>query len=185
MDNMCLVGKEGDQRQLQEKDMLGEFQGDKLIKVDHAVGILKRSKAAKKVTYKDTCRKGRAQGKKDVVDATQGESLAQNFGNLILDDIGQGGSEVLVDMEEELRISKSFVELEEMESLNLGLLDVGFVGDKYTWTNNEIWKRLDRVLITSSWSNKEVVVKGMWTKHHNFLLVVRLNWMMPASGGGL
>ncbi|XP_074559236.1 uncharacterized protein LOC141815220 [Curcuma longa] len=40
-----------------------------------------------------------------------------------------------------------------------GLLDAGFVGDPYTWTNNRVWKRLDRVLLSPSWSGKNFGVK--------------------------
>ncbi|XP_073137009.1 uncharacterized protein [Henckelia pumila] len=32
-----------------------------------------------------------------------------------------------------------------------GLSDAGFVGSKFTWTNNSIWKHLDRVLLSSNW----------------------------------
>ncbi|XP_042415557.1 uncharacterized protein LOC122004792 [Zingiber officinale] len=34
-----------------------------------------------------------------------------------------------------------------------GLVDAGFVGDRYTWTNNRVWKRLDRVLLSPSWGS--------------------------------
>ncbi|XP_042450686.1 uncharacterized protein LOC122035343 [Zingiber officinale] len=40
-----------------------------------------------------------------------------------------------------------------------GLIDTGFVGDKFTWTNLRIWKRLDRVLISSSWNVKDYGVR--------------------------
>ncbi|XP_073121912.1 uncharacterized protein [Henckelia pumila] len=36
--------------------------------------------------------------------------------------------------------------------VDAGLIDAGYVGSKYTWTNRRIWKRLDRVLISSNWS---------------------------------
>ncbi|XP_016485954.1 uncharacterized protein LOC107806332 [Nicotiana tabacum] len=40
---------------------------------------------------------------------------------------------------------------------NCGMMDLGFVGPKYTWCNNwdprrRIWKRLDRVFINDDWS---------------------------------
>ncbi|XP_074574624.1 uncharacterized protein LOC141831085 [Curcuma longa] len=40
-----------------------------------------------------------------------------------------------------------------------GLLDAGFVGDTYTWTNNRVWKRLDRVILSPSWGAKDFGVK--------------------------
>ncbi|XP_073152283.1 uncharacterized protein [Henckelia pumila] len=33
-----------------------------------------------------------------------------------------------------------------------GLIDAGYVGPYFTWTNSRVWKRLDRVLISSAWS---------------------------------
>ncbi|XP_073152140.1 uncharacterized protein [Henckelia pumila] len=33
-----------------------------------------------------------------------------------------------------------------------GLIDAGYVGSKFTWTNKRVWKRLDRVLMPVSWS---------------------------------
>ncbi|KAG6488356.1 hypothetical protein ZIOFF_049599 [Zingiber officinale] len=40
-----------------------------------------------------------------------------------------------------------------------GLVDVGFVGDRYTWTNNRVWKRLDRVLLSPSWGSLDFTVR--------------------------
>ncbi|KAG6483859.1 hypothetical protein ZIOFF_060645 [Zingiber officinale] len=40
-----------------------------------------------------------------------------------------------------------------------GLSDLGFVGDRFTWTNKRIWKRLDRILISPSWNVKDLVIK--------------------------
>ncbi|KAG6466890.1 hypothetical protein ZIOFF_075312 [Zingiber officinale] len=40
-----------------------------------------------------------------------------------------------------------------------GLVDAGFVGDRYTWTNNRVWKRLDRVLLSSSWGSLDFTVR--------------------------
>ncbi|KAG6488350.1 hypothetical protein ZIOFF_049593 [Zingiber officinale] len=40
-----------------------------------------------------------------------------------------------------------------------GLVDAGFVGDRYTWTNNRVWKRLDRVLLSPSWSSLDFTVR--------------------------
>ncbi|KAG6495071.1 hypothetical protein ZIOFF_042862 [Zingiber officinale] len=44
-------------------------------------------------------------------------------------------------------------------SMMAGLLDAGFVGDKFTWTNSRVWKRLDRVLISPSWNDEEFLVR--------------------------
>ncbi|KAG6538552.1 hypothetical protein ZIOFF_003676 [Zingiber officinale] len=40
-----------------------------------------------------------------------------------------------------------------------GLVDAGFVGDRYTWTNNRVWKRLDRVLLSPSWGSLDFTVR--------------------------
>ncbi|XP_042426039.1 uncharacterized protein LOC122013892 [Zingiber officinale] len=97
-----------------------------------------------------------------------------------------------------------------------GLLDAGFVGDRFTWTNNKIWKQLDRIMVSPSWNAQNFSVRvehfsraasdhcplllsfpgftkpipcfrfqKMWIKHHNFLITVRLNWMLPYYGNGL
>ncbi|XP_073133306.1 uncharacterized protein [Henckelia pumila] len=36
---------------------------------------------------------------------------------------------------------------------NAGLSDAGFLGSRFTWTTMRIWKRLDRVLISSNWAD--------------------------------
>ncbi|KAG6534066.1 hypothetical protein ZIOFF_007947 [Zingiber officinale] len=36
-----------------------------------------------------------------------------------------------------------------------GLLDAGFVGDRFTWTNDKVWKRLDRVLVSTYWGDQK------------------------------
>ncbi|KZV50954.1 hypothetical protein F511_44900 [Dorcoceras hygrometricum] len=36
--------------------------------------------------------------------------------------------------------------------ISAGVCDAGYVGSKFTWTNGNVWKRLDRVLVTSNWS---------------------------------
>ncbi|KAG6536101.1 hypothetical protein ZIOFF_001145 [Zingiber officinale] len=40
-----------------------------------------------------------------------------------------------------------------------GLLDVGFVDDSFTWNNNKVWKRLDRVLLSPTWSANDFGVQ--------------------------
>ncbi|XP_073051334.1 uncharacterized protein [Primulina eburnea] len=37
--------------------------------------------------------------------------------------------------------------------LDSGLIDVGFEGSSFTWTNKTIWKRLDRVLLSVDWGD--------------------------------
>lgn len=37
--------------------------------------------------------------------------------------------------------------------LDCGLSDAGFEGEPFTWTNNRVWKRLDRVLLSSTWAD--------------------------------
>ncbi|KAG6534067.1 hypothetical protein ZIOFF_007948 [Zingiber officinale] len=41
-----------------------------------------------------------------------------------------------------------------------GLLDVGFVGDRFLWTNGKVWKRLDRVLVSTYWGDQKHMVEG-------------------------
>ncbi|KAG6492220.1 hypothetical protein ZIOFF_047171 [Zingiber officinale] len=98
----------------------------------------------------------------------------------------------------------------------VGLLDAGFVGDRFTWTNDKIWKWLDRILISLSWNAQNFLVRvehlgratsdhcsllisfphfsspvasfrfqKIWINHNNFLLAVRLNWMLPCFGSRL
>ncbi|XP_073133317.1 uncharacterized protein [Henckelia pumila] len=43
--------------------------------------------------------------------------------------------------------------------ISSGLVDAGFVGSRFTWTNTRIWKRLDHVLISSSWANYSNSIK--------------------------
>ncbi|KAL2247825.1 UNVERIFIED_CONTAM: hypothetical protein Sindi_2634800 [Sesamum indicum] len=33
-----------------------------------------------------------------------------------------------------------------------GLTDPGFEGEPFTWTNNRVWRRLDRVLYSKEWT---------------------------------
>ncbi|XP_073051331.1 uncharacterized protein [Primulina eburnea] len=37
--------------------------------------------------------------------------------------------------------------------LDSGLIDAGFEGSSFTWTNKTIWKRLDRVLVSVDWGD--------------------------------
>ncbi|KAL0300009.1 UNVERIFIED_CONTAM: hypothetical protein Scaly_3063100 [Sesamum calycinum] len=37
--------------------------------------------------------------------------------------------------------------------IDTGLMDAGFEGDPYTWTNKRVWKRLDRVLYSKEWTD--------------------------------
>lgn len=73
-----------------------------------------------------------------------------------------GDFNVIMNSEEKLggrphRAYKSFDFISTME--NCGLLDIDFVGPKFTWCNNRrsgkrIWKRLDRVLVNDQWAQK-------------------------------
>ncbi|KAL0287647.1 UNVERIFIED_CONTAM: hypothetical protein Sradi_7119400 [Sesamum radiatum] len=33
-----------------------------------------------------------------------------------------------------------------------GLIDAGFEGEPFTWTNKRVWRRLDRVLYSKEWA---------------------------------
>ncbi|KAG6489092.1 hypothetical protein ZIOFF_050350 [Zingiber officinale] len=47
-----------------------------------------------------------------------------------------------------------------------GLLDAGFVGDRFTWTNDKIWKWLDRILISPSQNAQNFLFKLRRLKGH-------------------
>ncbi|KAL0405700.1 UNVERIFIED_CONTAM: hypothetical protein Slati_3883900 [Sesamum latifolium] len=36
--------------------------------------------------------------------------------------------------------------------IDTGLIDAGFEGEAFTWTNKRIWKRLDRVVYSKEWA---------------------------------
>ncbi|KAG6513034.1 hypothetical protein ZIOFF_031180 [Zingiber officinale] len=69
-----------------------------------------------------------------------------------------------------------------------GLVDAGFVGDRYTWTNNRVWKRLDRVLLSSSWGNLDFTVRvehlSRAASDHCPLLVEFPGFQRPRAFGG-
>ncbi|XP_073015629.1 uncharacterized protein [Primulina eburnea] len=48
-----------------------------------------------------------------------------------------------------------FLPMEEFNTfiLDSGLIDAGFEGSSFTWTNKTIWKRLDRVLVSVDWGD--------------------------------
>ncbi|KAL0295209.1 UNVERIFIED_CONTAM: hypothetical protein Sangu_3203400 [Sesamum angustifolium] len=82
--------------------------------------------------------------------------------------------------------------------IDTGLVDAGFEGDPFTWTNKRVWKRLDRVLYSKEWLRPSTGVlhlprrlsdhhllfidaaqtekkrpssfrfQNMWLKHHKF-----------------
>ncbi|XP_073305752.1 uncharacterized protein [Primulina huaijiensis] len=85
--------------------------------------------------------------------------------------------------------------------IDSGMIDAGFEGSSFTWTNKTIWKRSIRVehlartvsdhcplLITAP-----VFARGpssfrfqrLWVRHHGFLQTVRLNWNLPCSLSGM
>ncbi|KAL0296083.1 UNVERIFIED_CONTAM: hypothetical protein Sradi_6660400 [Sesamum radiatum] len=58
------------------------------------------------------------------------------------------------------------------------LIEVGFEGDTYTWTNKIIWKRLDRVLYSKEWidtfnSTRVLHLPRRLSDHHPLLIIAK------------
>ncbi|XP_073153202.1 uncharacterized protein [Henckelia pumila] len=69
--------------------------------------------------------------------------------------------------------------------LESALVDAGFEGSSFTWTNKSIWKRLDRVFVSVDWGDHFNSIRSMSTRHPGFLQTIRLNWNMPCSLQGM
>ncbi|XP_073037148.1 uncharacterized protein [Primulina eburnea] len=73
--------------------------------------------------------------------------------------------------------------------LDSGLIDAGFEGSSFTWTNNTIWKRLDMVLVSVDWGDHFNSIRvehlARTVSDHCPLLTVRLNWNLPCSLSGM
>ncbi|XP_073057419.1 uncharacterized protein [Primulina eburnea] len=81
-----------------------------------------------------------------------------------------------------------FLPMEEFNHfiLDSGLVDAGFEGSSFTWTNKTIWKRLDRVFVPGLCSGpRSFRFQSMWLRHHGFLQTVRLNWNLPCHLNGM
>ncbi|KAI3466941.1 hypothetical protein Pfo_023604 [Paulownia fortunei] len=79
-----------------------------------------------------------------------------------------------------------------------GLIDAGYEGSSYTWTNHKVWKRLDRVLIWSDHSPLLISLETdtikapspfrffrMWSRHHTFWDTVKDSWRHPTENQGM
>lgn len=98
-----------------------------------------------------------------------------------------------------------------------GLIDAGYERSEFTWTNNRLWQRLDRVLYSQAWMDTFTNIRvqhisracsdhhallvsvslanvrrpssfwffNMWTKHHDFLNVVKNNSQYACEGKGM
>ncbi|KAL0297837.1 UNVERIFIED_CONTAM: hypothetical protein Scaly_3081700 [Sesamum calycinum] len=64
------------------------------------------------------------------------------------------------------------------------LMDAGFEGDPYTWTNKRVWKRLDRVFQNENRKPSSFRFQNMWLNHHSFFDTVRQEWN-PIEGYGM
>ncbi|KAL0402600.1 UNVERIFIED_CONTAM: hypothetical protein Slati_4289900 [Sesamum latifolium] len=68
-----------------------------------------------------------------------------------------------------------------------GLIDAGFEGEPFTWTNKRIWKRLDRVLYSKEWAetlnNTRVIhLPRRLSDHHPlFIHAVKMENKKPSS----
>ncbi|KAI3464221.1 hypothetical protein Pfo_020884 [Paulownia fortunei] len=61
-----------------------------------------------------------------------------------------------------------------------GLIDAGYEGSTFTWTNNKIWKRLDRILYSEDWLNLFHMTKvshlpRIWSDHSPLLISMSMN----------
>ncbi|WMV30180.1 hypothetical protein MTR67_023565 [Solanum verrucosum] len=71
-----------------------------------------------------------------------------------------------------------------------GLLDLGFNGQKYTWSNNRgitqrVWKRLDRALVTDTWLKKMPQTTITHLPSPKFLDIVRTCWERTVEGNNM
>ncbi|KAI3474488.1 hypothetical protein Pfo_029398 [Paulownia fortunei] len=70
--------------------------------------------------------------------------------------------------------------------LDCGLIDVGYEGSPYTWTNHRVWKRLDRMLYSENWLDlfqftKVTHLPRIWSNHSPLLISVSLQSSKPPS----
>ncbi|KAI3452724.1 hypothetical protein Pfo_009388 [Paulownia fortunei] len=66
------------------------------------------------------------------------------------------------------------------------LIDAGFEGSNYTWTNHRVWKRLDRVMYSEDWLNLFQTTKvshlpRIWSDHSPLLITVNTNMVKAPS----
>ncbi|KAI3473730.1 hypothetical protein Pfo_031188 [Paulownia fortunei] len=78
-----------------------------------------------------------------------------------------------------------------------GLIDAGFEGSNYTWTNHRVWKRLDKVMFSENWLNLFQTTKvsrlpRIWSDHSPLLITLNTNmdtvktfWQHPTEAQGM
>ncbi|KAL0304188.1 UNVERIFIED_CONTAM: putative ribonuclease H protein [Sesamum radiatum] len=76
-----------------------------------------------------------------------------------------------------------------------GLIDLGFEGSPFTWTDHRLWQRLDRVLFSSEWMDAlpQTVIRHLprSSSDHSPLLIqtswmfVKENWSFPTTSSGM
>ncbi|KAI3473655.1 hypothetical protein Pfo_031429 [Paulownia fortunei] len=69
---------------------------------------------------------------------------------------------------------------------NCGLIDAGFEGQCFTWTNKRVWERLDRILYSDAWlhtfqSTKVTHLLRTWSDHAPLLTTVSFSSVKPPS----
>ncbi|KAI3459158.1 hypothetical protein Pfo_015821 [Paulownia fortunei] len=67
-----------------------------------------------------------------------------------------------------------------------GLIDAGYAGNCFTWTNHRVWKRLDRMLYSESWldlfyNTKVTHLTRIWSDHAPLLTSVSFQAEKPPS----
>lgn len=72
--------------------------------------------------------------------------LLGDFNSILFSDDRQGGN------------SPSLAEIEDIQSCTttLGLEDAYSIGNLFTWTNGNVWSRIDRVLVNSEWNQQRL-----------------------------
>ncbi|KAI3463157.1 hypothetical protein Pfo_019820 [Paulownia fortunei] len=67
-----------------------------------------------------------------------------------------------------------------------GLIDAGYEGQYFTWTNKRVWERLDRILYSDAWlhtfqSTKVTHLPRTWSDHAPLLTTVSFSSVKPPS----
>ncbi|KAI3457760.1 hypothetical protein Pfo_014423 [Paulownia fortunei] len=67
-----------------------------------------------------------------------------------------------------------------------GLIDAGYEGSNFTWTNHKVWKRLDRILYLDDWLNlfnttRVSHLPRIWSNHSPLLISMNITSVKPVT----